>query len=153
MRTALILLLMIAVASVAGSLLPQWPNTPDRVLRYRADHPFWGTFFDRAGLFDVFGSWWLVLLVTLLFVSLVACLVPRTRALWRAVRTPPMQAREIDAFPQYAAVSVAEPPDRAIEAARRTLRRRRFRVARDPDREALAADKGIARGRRPLQTS
>jgi cytochrome c biogenesis protein len=145
MRTALILLLMIALASVAGSLLPQWPNSPERVAQYRADHPFWGTFFDRAGLFDVFGSWWFVLLVTLLFVSLVACLVPRTRALWRNVRTPPMQAREIDAFPQYAEVSVAAGPDAAIEAARRTLRRRRFRVARDPDRPALAAEKGLAR--------
>lgn len=145
MRTALILLLMIGLASVAGSLLPQWPNTPERVLQYRADHPFWGTFFDRAGLFDVFGSWWFVLLVTLLFVSLVACLVPRTRALWRNVRTPPMQAREIDAFPRYAEVAVAAGPDAAIEAARRTLRRRRFRVARDPDRPALAAEKGLAR--------
>ncbi len=145
MRTALILLLMIALASVAGSLLPQWPNTPERVLQYRVDHPFWGSFFDRAGLFDVFGSWWFVLLVTLLFVSLVACLVPRTRALWRNLRTPPMQAREIDAFPQYAEVSVAAGPDAAIEVARRTLRRRRFRVARDPDRPALAAEKGLAR--------
>lgn len=145
MRTALILLLMIALASVAGSLLPQWPNSPERVLRYRVDHPFWGTFFDRAGLFDVFGSWWFVLLVTLLFVSLVACLVPRTRALWRNVRTPPLQAREIDAFPQYAEVSVGAGPDAAIEAARRALRRRRFRVARDPDRAALAAEKGLAR--------
>ena len=145
MRTALILLLMIALASVAGSLLPQWPNSPERALQYRADHPFWGTFFDRAGLFDVFGSWWFVLLVTLLFVSLVACLVPRTRALRRNVRTPPMQAREIDAFPLYAEVAVAAGPDEAIEAARRTLRRRRFRIARDPDRPALAAEKGLAR--------
>ena len=145
MRTALILLLMIALASVAGSLLPQWPNSPERVLQYRADHPFWGTFFDRAGLFDVFGSWWFVLLVALLFVSLIACLVPRTRALWRAVRTPPMQAREIDAFPMYAEVAVHAPPDGAIDAARRTMRRRRFRVAGDPARPALAAEKGLAR--------
>jgi cytochrome c biogenesis protein len=145
MRTALILLLMIALASVAGSLLPQWPNTPERVLQYRADHPVWGTFLDRAGLFDVFGSWWFVLLTTLLFVSLIACLVPRTRALWRALRTPPLQAREIDAFPQYAELAVAAGPDQAIEASRRVLRRRRFRVARDPDRPALAAEKGLAR--------
>jgi cytochrome c biogenesis protein len=145
MRTALILLLMIALASVAGSLLPQWPNTPERVLQYRADHPVWGTFLDRAGLFDVFGSWWFVLLTTLLFVSLFACLVPRTRALWRALRTPPLQAREIDAFPRYAEVAVAAGPDQAIEASRRVLRRRRFRVARDPDHPALAAEKGLAR--------
>ena len=139
MRTALILLLLIALASVAGSLLPQRPNSPERVLEYRATHPFWGTFFDRAGLFDVFGSWWFVLVTTLLFVSLVACLVPRTRALWRALRTPPVQAREIDALPRYAEVRVASAPEQAIDAARRVLRRRRFRVARDPAGSALAA--------------
>jgi cytochrome c biogenesis protein len=145
MRTALILLLLIALASVAGSLLPQWPNSPERVLQYRADHEIWGTFFERAGLFDVFGSWWFVLLTALLFVSLVACLVPRTRALWRTLRTPPMQAREIDAFPLYAEASVAAGPDQAIESARRVLRRRGYRVARDPARPALAAEKGSAR--------
>jgi cytochrome c biogenesis protein len=145
MRTALILLLMIGLASVAGSLLPQWPNTPDRVAQYRADHAFWGAFFDRAGLFDVFGSWWFVLLTTLLFVSLVACLVPRTRALARALRTPPVQAREIDALPRYAEVRSATGPEAAIAVARRTLRRRRYRVALDPSRPALAAEKGIAR--------
>jgi uncharacterized membrane protein len=111
------------------------------VLRYRADHPFWERSSTVRDCSTSLGRGGFVLLVTLLFVSLVAYLVPRTRALWQAVRTPPMQAREIDAFPHYAEVSVADPPDRAIEAARRTLRRRRFRVARDPDREALAADK------------
>ena len=145
MRTALILLLLIALASIAGSLLPQRPNSPERVLQYRAEHRFWGTFLDRAGLFDVFGSWWFVLITTLLFVSLIACLVPRTRALWRALRTPPMQAREIDAFPQFAEIRVAAGPDLAIDSARRALRRRRFRVARDSSRPALAAEKGVAR--------
>ncbi|MGH2541093.1 MAG: cytochrome c biogenesis protein ResB, partial [Actinomycetota bacterium] len=140
MRTALILLLMIGLASVAGSLLPQWPNTPERVIEYRAAHALWGAFFDRAGFFDVFGSWWFVLLTTLLFVSLIACLVPRTRALWRALRTPPVQAREIDAFPCYTEMAVPTGPDAALEAARRTLRRRRFRVARDPAHPALAAE-------------
>ncbi|MDH4112299.1 MAG: cytochrome c biogenesis protein ResB [Actinomycetota bacterium] len=145
MRTALILLLLIAVASVAGSLLPQWPNSAQRVAQYRGDHPVWGSLFERAGLFDVFGSWWFVLLTTLLFVSLVACLVPRTRALWRALRTPPMQAREIDAFPSYAEVPIAAAPGAAIEVARRALRRHRYRVARDPSRPALAGEKGVAR--------
>lgn len=145
MRTALILLLLIALASVAGSLLPQWPNTPERVVQYRADHAFWGSFFERAGLFDVFGSWWFVLLVTLLFVSLVACLVPRTRALWRSVRTPPVQAREIDAFPNYVQTPVSAAPDEVIAVAARVLRRRRFRVSRDRARPALAAEKGLAR--------
>ena len=50
MRTALILLLMLAAAAVIGSLLPQIPNSPERVGRYLDDHGFWGTLFFRAGL-------------------------------------------------------------------------------------------------------
>ena len=53
MRTALILLLMLALASVVGSLVPQWPNSPERVVRYQLDHPLVGAFYGRAGLFDV----------------------------------------------------------------------------------------------------
>ena len=81
MRTAIILLLMLAAAAVVGSLIPQIPNSPERVAAYQFDHPFWGTFFSAAGFFDVFGSWWFGLITALLFVSLIACLLPRSRAL------------------------------------------------------------------------
>ena len=146
MRTALILLLMLALASVAGSLVPQWPNSPERVIRYQLDHPLVGAFYGRAGLFDVYGSWWFVLITTLLFVSLVACLFPRTRALVRTLRQRPVQAREIDAFRLYEERVVSADPARAIDGSRRVLRRRLFRVSRDGDgRQALAAEKGALR--------
>jgi cytochrome c biogenesis protein len=145
MRTALILLLLLALGSIAGSLIPQWPNSAARVVEYQTAHPFWGAFLERAGLFDVFGSWWFVLITVLLFVSLVACLVPRTRSVVRAIRSRPVQAREIDAFPQHHLVSVTSGPDDAIDAARRVLRRRWYRVSRDPDQPAVAAEKGLAR--------
>ena len=145
MRTALILLLLLALGAVAGSLIPQWPNSPDRVLDYQRKHAFWGAFFDRAGFFDVFGSWWFVLITVLLFVSLVACLIPRTRATWRAVRQRPIQAREIDAFRHYVERPVAASPAAAVEASRRVLKRRFFRVAQAGAEPALAAEKGGAR--------
>jgi cytochrome c biogenesis protein len=145
MRTALILLLMLATASVAGSLIPQIPNSPERVAQYVDTHPLLGDVYRRAGLFDVFGSWWFTLITVLLFISLVACLIPRTRAAWRSLRARPIQAREIDAFRHYEVREVTLAPDEAIAVARRTLRRRRFRVARDPDRPALAAEKGALR--------
>jgi cytochrome c biogenesis protein len=146
MRTALILLLMLALASVAGSLVPQWPNSPERVVRFQLDHPLVGAFYGRAGLFDVYGSWWFMLITTLLFVSLVACLFPRTRALVRTLRQRPVQAREIDAFRLYEERMVPADPARVIDGSRRVLRRRLFRVARDDDgRPALAAEKGALR--------
>ena len=145
MRTALILLLLLALASVAGSLIPQQPNSPERVAQYLTDHEVLGTFLQRAGLFDVFGSWWFTLITVLLFVSLVACLIPRTRALMRALRAKPVHAREIDAFRHYGERAVAATPAATIEASRRVLRRRSYRVASDPDRAALAAEKGVLR--------
>jgi cytochrome c biogenesis protein len=143
MRTALMLLLLLALGSVAGSLVPQLPNSPDRVASYLAAHPFWGEFFRRAGLFDVFGSWWFVLITTLLVVSLVACLAPRTRALATAIRAKPVQARELDGFPHTMRTRVNAPPGASFRAAERTLRRRRFRTAADGVQ--VAGEKGLAR--------
>jgi cytochrome c biogenesis protein len=145
MRTALIVLLMVALASVAGSLVPQVPVSPERVTRYLVDHPFWGEVFWRAGLFDVFGSWWFTLLVVLLFTSLVACLLPRSRAHVRALRARPIQARELDGFRHHRVVRVAASAADAAEAAGRVLRRRRWRVVHGEGGLALAADKGLLR--------
>ncbi len=143
MRTALVLLFMLALASVAGSLIPQEPNSPDKVAQYLRDHPLAGRFYEHAGLFDVFGSWWFVLITALLFTSLVMCLLPRTRATIRTVRGRPLHAREIDAFPQYVEKTVASPPEEAIERSQKVLRRRLFRVDRSGN--GLAADKGMLR--------
>ncbi len=143
MRTALILLFMLALASIAGSLIPQEPNTPDKVGQYLRDHPLAGRFYQHAGLFDVFGSWWFVLIMSLLFVSLVMCLLPRTRAAIRNIRSQPIHAREIDSFPQYVERVVAADPERALEGSRKVLRRKLFRVNRSGN--GLAAEKGVLR--------
>ena len=144
MRTAIILLLLLAAGAVVGSILPQIPNSPERVVAYRLDHPFWGDLFAAAGFFDVFGSWWFALIVALLFVSLVACLIPRSRAMIRAARQRPIHARELDAFPAFAERRVATAPAAVAGSAARILRRKRYRVELDPT-GAVAAEKGSLR--------
>ena len=42
MRTALVLLFLLAAAAAVGSLLPQIPNSPERAASYRLTHPFFG---------------------------------------------------------------------------------------------------------------
>ena len=135
--------MILAAASVIGSLLPQIPNSPERVGRYLDDHGAWGTFLFRAGFLDVYGSWWFVLITTLLFVSLAACLFPRTRALLRALRQRPIHARELDGFLHHAELRVGATPDEAAAGAARYLRRKRFRVSRQGG--AVAAEKGVLR--------
>ncbi len=56
MRTALLLLFLLALAAVPGSLLPQRSTDPTLVDLYIARHPKLGPFLDRLGGFDVFGS-------------------------------------------------------------------------------------------------
>jgi cytochrome c biogenesis protein len=145
MRTAIILLLMLAAASVVGTIVPQLPTSPGAVSAYLRNHPFWGEAFQAAGFFDVFGSWWFVLITALLFVSLVACLVPRSRAMIRAARQRPIHARELDAFPSYAERRVLAAPGDAAARAASVLRRRRYRVELDPSDAAVAAEKGALR--------
>ena len=77
MRTAIVLLFLLALAAVPGSLLPQRPLNPAKVQAYLASHGAWGRFLDRIGAFDVFGSFWFSAVYLLLFASLIGCLIPR----------------------------------------------------------------------------
>ena len=145
MRTALILLLMIGARLGGGSLLPQCRTRPSGWRSTRPTTRSGARSSTGRGLFDVFGSWWFVLLTTLLFVSLVACLFPRTRALVagaaHAARAGPRDRR----LPRYAERTVAARPRGRDRGRAPHAPRRRYRVALDPSRPALAAEKGIAR--------
>jgi len=145
MRTALVLLLLLALAAVAGSLVPQIGVADARIAATFRDHPLRARIYDQLGLFDVYGSWWFTMIFTLLLVSLVACLLPRTRAFLRNLTSRPAPARELDVMRCYAEVAVRDDPERAIRRARRVLRRRLFRVSGPNGAPSLAADKGLGR--------
>src|SRR4029078_9347856 len=94
MRTALILLLFLAAAAIAGSLVPQSNVSPLRVESMFRDHPLRARIYDALGLFNVFGSVWFTLIYSLLLLSLGACLFPRTRALIRNLLATTQPARD-----------------------------------------------------------
>lgn len=146
MRTALVLLLILALASIAGSLVPQVGLADARISQIAQQHPLRFEIYARLGLFDVYGSWWFTLVYTLLLISLVTCLFPRTRATFRAIRSRPVPVSDIDAMRHYAEVAVMSQPSTAIAAARRVLRRRRWLRMNAPDgATSIAADKGSLR--------
>lgn len=77
MRTALILLFLLALAALPGALLPQEPLNPGNVSTYLAQHGWWGRLLQHLGFFNVYASVWFAAIYVLLFVSLVGCLLPR----------------------------------------------------------------------------
>jgi cytochrome c biogenesis protein len=144
MRTALFLLLLLAVAAVPGSVLPQRGVDASQVAGYLREHPTSGPWLDRLGGFDVYSSVWFSAIYLLLFVSLVGCVLPRTRVHWRAVRArPPRAPARLDRLPAHRSTETAQSPAQALEAVREALRRRRFRVEVSGD--SLSAEKGYVR--------
>lgn len=130
MRTALLLLLLLALGSVPGSVVPQRNVDASRVIRWQEDHPTLAPIYERLGLFSVYDSVWFSAIYLLLMVSLVGCIVPRLGVYARAVRArPPAAPRRLDRLPAYAEATTAAPADEVLARARTVLRKRRYRVA------------------------
>ncbi|MGC1215297.1 MAG: cytochrome c biogenesis protein ResB, partial [Micromonospora sp.] len=103
MRTALVLLFLLAVAAIPGSVLPQRGVNPEKVDQYFVDHPDLAPRLNQLGMFEVFGSVWFSAIYLLLFTSLVGCVLPRMRDHVRALRMkPPAAPKRLDRLPQHA---------------------------------------------------
>jgi cytochrome c biogenesis protein len=131
MRTALMLLLLLAVAAVPGSIWPQRSVDPAQVTAYLQQNPRLGPWLERLGMFEVFSSPWFSGIYLLLAVSLVGCVVPRTRQHVAALRArPPSTPRRLERLPAYHALTVDTDadPSSVQQRAQEVLRRRRYRV-------------------------
>src|SRR6266566_2410953 len=129
MRTALVLLFLLAVASVPGSALPQEGINPAAVQQYYKAHRALAPVLNALGLFNVFAAPWFAAVYLLLFTSLAGCVLPRT---WRLARTlralPPPAPRRLSQLPCAARYETALAPGEAVAAAAVVLRHRRYRL-------------------------
>jgi cytochrome c biogenesis protein len=142
MRTALMLLLLLAIAAIPGSIIPQTSIDPARVDAYRADHPTLGPWVERLDGFHVYSSPWFSAIYLLLFVSLVGCVLPRSRQHWKAVRAvPPRAPRRLDRMAAHRRETLDARPDAVLETAAVALRGRRYRVTRHDD-SSVSAERG-----------
>ena len=142
MRTALFLLLLLAIGALPGSIWPQRSIDPARTADYIAQHQTLGPWLDRFGFFAVYASPWFAAVYLLLFISLVGCVLPRSRVHWRAVRsTPPRAPQRLERLGGHAEQELAGSPAEVLAVAREVLRRKRFRVHAH-DGTSLSAEKG-----------
>jgi cytochrome c biogenesis protein len=131
MRTAIILLFLLALAAVPGSLLPQRSLSQNNVNQYFTEHPSLAPVLDRLYLFDVFSSPWFAAVYLLLFVSLIGCVLPRGLEHARNLRSaPPAAPRHLLRLPDSGEVPTRLPGARALDVVEEELRVRKFRVVR-----------------------
>lgn len=144
MRTALVLLLLLAVAAIPGSLVPQRSADPNGVVQYERNNPELFAVLDTLQVFDTYSSVWFSAIYLLLFISLIGCVIPRTKHHWLALRaappaTPARLNRLVGHTERQAAADVAA----ALEAGDRVLRRQGYRIARYGD--SISAERGYLR--------
>ncbi len=141
MRTALILLLMLGVASIPGSLVPQRTQNPIQVGQYFKDSPEIARWMDLIYLFDVYGSPWFSAIYILLFISLIGCVLPRTIEHLRAARAlPPATPKNLSRMEHH---STWKSDGTELGAARAWFKSHRFRVLEKDG--SISAEKGFAR--------
>jgi cytochrome c biogenesis protein len=130
MRTALVLLFLLAVAAIPGSVFPQRAVDSQRVTDYYQAHPQLAPWLERLGGFEVYGSPWFASIYLLLFTSLIGCVLPRLRDHARALRqAPPDAPRRLERLPvSVADRSVSSAPADAARDISGILRRRRWRT-------------------------
>ena len=144
MRTALVLLFLLALAAVPGSIIPQRDIDAIAVSRWQDAHPDLTPIYEKLGLFSVYDSVWFSAIYILLMISLVGCILPRTRIYWRAMRArPPKAPRNLSRLPESRTFTLDEEPSVVLERVREVLRGRRYRV--DAGESEVAAERGYLR--------
>ena len=144
MRTALVLLLLLAIASIPGSIFPQRSQNPLKVSEYYKTNPDLAKWLDRLSLFNVYSSSWFSAIYILLFISLIGCVVPRTWEHFKSARAlPPMTPKNLDRLEEFIEIKSTKSEAEILQIAESSLRSRRYRIRTLPD--SIGAEKGFIR--------
>jgi cytochrome c biogenesis protein len=138
MRTALILLLLLGLASIPGSVFPQRTQSPLKVREYFENNPSGAKLMDRFFLFDVYGSPWFSAIYILLFISLIGCVVPRSWHYFREILKAPAQAPSL-----LSTMENFDLVDGNLDVAHAWLTANKFRISRSG--KTISAEKGYLR--------
>ena len=141
MRTALVLLMMLGVAAIPGSFIPQRTQNPMAVSDMFANSPTKALWYERFSLFDVYASPWFSAIYILLFISLIGCVLPRAFEHYKASRAlPPVTPKNLSRMEFH---SEWKGSGDELEIARQWFKKNRFRV-RELD-GSISAEKGFTR--------
>ncbi|HKD83179.1 MAG TPA: cytochrome c biogenesis protein ResB [Terriglobales bacterium] len=134
LRTGVVLLILVGIASALGTFILQRPATdPDKLTR--AYSPATLLWLDRIGLTDVFHTWWFLTLLGLVSLSIVLVSIDRFPNAWRFYARP---YRKTDSHFRSALQNKVELPISNVEdglnAAERALKKSGWPVERIDDR-------------------
>jgi cytochrome c biogenesis protein len=86
LKLTIFLLITLAITSIIGTIIPQYPNIDER---------YWATisagrkaFYEKLDFFDMYHSWWFLALLALFSVNLISCSIKRLPHVFTFVSEP-----------------------------------------------------------------
>jgi cytochrome c biogenesis protein len=141
MRTALILLMLMGVAAIPGSLIPQRITNPMAVRDFFGSNPELAKWYDKLSLFDVYGSPWFSAIYILLFISLIGCVLPRSVEHYKTMLAqPPSTPKNLNRLSHFQEFSGSR---ESLNRAEAWFKKNRFRVRIEEG--TISAEKGYLR--------
>ncbi|PLZ01335.1 cytochrome C biogenesis protein ResB [Burkholderia sp. WAC0059] len=141
MRFAIALLVVLAIASIIGTVLTQGDPYPNYVNQFG---PFWADIFRSLGLYTVYGSWWFMLILGFLMVSVLLCVIRHAPKIVADVRSWKDRVREgsLRAFHHRGEFVAAAAPAQTADVLAKLAARLGYRfVVRETDGGVLIAAK------------
>jgi cytochrome c biogenesis protein len=143
-KLAVVLLIILAIVSVVGTIIAQ-NESPERYLREYSQTTV--NLFQMLGLFDMYHTWWFVLLLFLLTANLTVCTLDRFPHTWKIVKAPlkPITDDGLKALPFKKEIAFKGSSDKAEERATRVLAAHRYRFieSREQGTAQFLTQKGL----------
>ncbi|WP_050182211.1 cytochrome c biogenesis protein ResB [Domibacillus robiginosus] len=138
------LILITLIVSSFGTILPQEfyiPNNADPSVYYEKTYGIFGKFYYITGLYDLYNSFWFILLIAAIGVSLVICSLDRVIPLYRALKNQRVDRHESFLKKQRLFAEMdSDSKESDIQLVRERLRKQRYSIREENG--ALLAEKG-----------
>lgn len=145
MNLAITLLVIVAIASVIGTVLKQNQPYPDYEIKFGK---FWFEFFRSLGMYDVYSAVWFLLILGFLLISTTTCVVRNTPGMLRELRHFREKAQEKSLRAMHHSISfVSDQTLQTIQANSQTALKNqgfRFRTHQEASTQVIGAMKGGA---------
>jgi cytochrome c biogenesis protein len=143
-KLAVVLLIILAIVSVIGTVIAQ-NEAPEKYLQEYSQA--FVNLFEVLGFFDMYHTWWFVLLLFLLTANLTVCTLDRLPPTLKIITAPlkPIEDESLKALPFKREIIIKAGRGKAEELAVKTLTRHRYRfiTTGGPDETQLVTQKGV----------
>ncbi|MBO8154911.1 MAG: cytochrome c biogenesis protein ResB [Bacillaceae bacterium] len=128
------LIVLALIASAVGTIFPQEmyiPPTVEPAQYYRDEYGIFGQLYYQLGFHNLYGSWWYILLIALIGVSLVICSIDRVVPLHRALKNQRPKRHEVFIKRQRLFGQTERVSNTDMEAVKENLKKKNYKIYED----------------------